>query len=180
METRRHQSSDPKQKRRKEGNPPMSRRSEAEKLQRKEKTKSRDRSDQGTSSDCHLVVHATEKPYKCEICGNGFNRRYNLDLHQRVHTGEKPYKCSVCAKSFSSCVNLKKHQRVHTGEKPYTCKDCGKEFADSSAFKNHQRHSDCLRRARYNLYMELYVMTNKHNYSLMLNNSLFIYYKFLK
>nr|2ELZ_A Chain A, Zinc finger protein 224 [Homo sapiens] len=32
---------------------------------------------------------SVEKPYKCEDCGKGYNRRLNLDMHQRVHMGEK-------------------------------------------------------------------------------------------
>jgi KRAB domain-containing zinc finger protein len=45
--------------------------------------------------------HTVDKPYKCDICGKGFSKNYNLQTHIRTHTGDKPYKCDVCGKGFS-------------------------------------------------------------------------------
>ncbi|XP_050812690.1 uncharacterized protein LOC127052759 [Gopherus flavomarginatus] len=80
-----------------------------------------------------------ERPYKCPICGKGFNLKLNLIRHQRIHTGEKPYKCGECGKSFSDSSNLARHERLHLGLKPYKCPECGKSFSVKSNLIRHQR-----------------------------------------
>lgn len=42
-----------------------------------------------------MSVHSGEKPFKCNVCGNGFSNSSNLRAHTRIHTGIKPYKCKV-------------------------------------------------------------------------------------
>ncbi|XP_065450359.1 caspase recruitment domain-containing protein 8-like isoform X2 [Chrysemys picta bellii] len=80
-----------------------------------------------------------ERPYKCSICGKGFNLKLNLIRHQRIHTGEKPYKCGECGKSFNDSSNLARHERLHLGLKPYNCPECGKSFSVKSNLIRHQR-----------------------------------------
>ncbi|KAI0356010.1 hypothetical protein OH77DRAFT_1424309 [Trametes cingulata] len=52
------------------------------------------------------------KPYKCEMCGKGFTRKWNLKQHtENVHLGHKGHKCPVagCHRAFSRSHDLKKH-----------------------------------------------------------------------
>nr|CAI5850932.1 unnamed protein product [Callosobruchus analis] len=67
-----------------------------------------------------MRMHTDERPFKCMICGRGFNGSSTLIVHRRSHTGERPYVCRVCGKGFtqSSClvVHMKRHNSSDTGE----------------------------------------------------------------
>ncbi|KPP65422.1 hypothetical protein Z043_116159 [Scleropages formosus] len=61
-----------------------------------------------------LLVHSSEKRYRCNECGKGFSEASDLDLHNLINCGTqysqsswsfsavKPYKCSECGKSCST------------------------------------------------------------------------------
>jgi hypothetical protein len=60
---------------------------------------------------------ASERKYKCEICGKGFCDKSRLKDHINVHTGEKPHKCKFCDKGFASFGTKAGHERSHMGLK---------------------------------------------------------------
>ena len=60
---------------------------------------------------------ASERKYKCEICGKGFCDKSRLKDHINVHTGEKPNKCKFCGKGFASNGTKAGHERSHMGLK---------------------------------------------------------------
>jgi KRAB domain-containing zinc finger protein len=51
------------------------------------------------------MILTKDKPYKCDICGNGFTHDINLQNHIRTHTGDKLYQCGICGKVFSQNGN---------------------------------------------------------------------------
>ncbi|KAI1886240.1 hypothetical protein AGOR_G00211950 [Albula goreensis] len=66
-------------------------------------------------------VHATERRFKCGVCGKPFKKQIHVRNHLRVHTGERPFQCSDCGKTFSSLANLSRHGLTHSGLRPYRC-----------------------------------------------------------
>ncbi|KAI1140709.1 hypothetical protein F5Y05DRAFT_283329 [Hypoxylon sp. FL0543] len=53
-----------------------------------------------------------ERPFKCDICTQAFNRNHDLKRHKRIHLAIKPFPCENCEKSFSRKDALKRHRLV--------------------------------------------------------------------
>lgn len=49
----------------------------------------------------------TERPFKCDVCPQSFNRNHDLKRHKRIHLAVKPFPCGYCDKSFSRKDALK-------------------------------------------------------------------------
>ncbi|XP_061402204.1 zinc finger protein 333 [Musca vetustissima] len=86
----------------------------------------------------HIRRHHDVKPFECEICGQAFHSNFELSRHMRKHTGLRPYECKYCKRTFGDSSTLTKHERIHRNERPYACKTCGKTFTYSSVLKVHQ------------------------------------------
>ncbi|KAI1919216.1 transcriptional regulator of sulfur amino acid metabolism [Ophidiomyces ophidiicola] len=70
----------------------------------------------------HGLVQApqNDRPFRCDLCPQSFNRNHDLKRHKRIHLAVKPFPCHHCDKSFSRKDALKRHILV---------KGCGKESA---------------------------------------------------
>ncbi|KAK4177020.1 hypothetical protein QBC36DRAFT_140521 [Triangularia setosa] len=68
-----------------------------------------------------------ERPFKCEICPQSFNRNHDLKRHARIHLAVKPFPCTKCDKSFSRKDALKRHRLV---------KGCESKDKDASGATN--------------------------------------------
>lgn len=62
--------------------------------------------------------HQQDRPFKCDVCPQSFNRNHDLKRHKRIHLAVKPFPCTFCDKSFSRKDALKRHRMV---------KRCGNE-----------------------------------------------------
>ncbi|KAI0863563.1 hypothetical protein F4860DRAFT_501946 [Xylaria cubensis] len=53
-----------------------------------------------------------DRPYRCDLCPQSFNRNHDLKRHKRIHLAVKPYPCDYCDKAFSRKDALKRHRLV--------------------------------------------------------------------
>lgn len=92
----------------------------------------------------HMVLHAANKPYKCDICSMQFNQARDLRAHRmQNHSSERPHTCQVCGKGFVHKFYLEEHTAYHTGERRFQCGICGKQFQSNSVLNKHQsRHNE--------------------------------------
>ncbi|XP_059082648.1 zinc finger protein 43-like [Tigriopus californicus] len=92
----------------------------------------------------HMVLHAVDKPFKCDICPMQFNQARDLRAHRmQNHSSERPHTCQVCGKGFVHKFYLEEHTSYHTGERRFQCGICGKQFQSNSVLNKHQsRHNE--------------------------------------
>lgn len=60
----------------------------------------------------HMYSHGQapaqqDRPFKCDVCPQSFNRNHDLKRHKRIHLAVKPFPCKFCEKSFSRKDALK-------------------------------------------------------------------------
>lgn len=79
--------------------------------------------------------------YNLVIGFNWICRTGNLRNHEYTHTNERPYKCEMCGKGFNQMSNLVCHKiktHAHAGTMQYTCGMCDKEFPRRSSLRSHE------------------------------------------
>ena len=94
--------------------------------------------------------------FHCNVCGDFFKTKNDIDMHFRVHTIQKVNLCLICAKSYSTEKILKRHAKVvhedgahkkgvhrkqnnkdsETKER-YFCRSCDYSTFNSSLYENH-------------------------------------------
>ena len=70
-----------------------------------------------TSVRSHERVH--EDPhFQCRFCSKLLKSKQKLMAHERFHMGEKPFVCEVCGNGYTSKSGLSQHQQfMHTQDK---------------------------------------------------------------
>ena len=82
--------------------------------------------------------HDTNRVYNCKECGAVFDRWRSLDNHRREHL-KVSFFCHFCPKSFKTNEHFKLHLNTHSDERPYSCKVCGKAYKTKATLKEHNQ-----------------------------------------
>ncbi|RUS86322.1 hypothetical protein EGW08_005907 [Elysia chlorotica] len=65
--------------------------------------------------------HGDILPYKCSLCGKGYQTAQGLALHIQVHEG-RSFPCPLCGSRFSQKGKVKRHlQNIHNASRCSTC-----------------------------------------------------------
>lgn len=99
--------------------------------------------------------HATDLPFICEKCGQGFSSKGQRTNHYNTHLESREFACDVCSKSFKTKYILKAHMEFHlpkelrkecykykkpvANNKTYVCPYCGKVSTSSGVHNKHIR-----------------------------------------
>ncbi|KAG1947773.1 zinc finger protein 574 isoform X2 [Pimephales promelas] len=68
-----------------------------------------------TQLKSHRLLH-TSHPFPCNVCGEAFIRRKELDLHSLIHQDKEPKTCPNCGSQFLNQAVLDTHLQRCTGE----------------------------------------------------------------
>ncbi|XP_051574398.1 zinc finger protein 574-like isoform X1 [Myxocyprinus asiaticus] len=71
--------------------------------------------------ESHRLLH-TSHPFPCNVCGEAFIRRKDLDLHYLIHQDKEPKTCPNCSSQFLNQAVLDTHLQHCTGEVPVHCR----------------------------------------------------------
>ena len=85
------------------------------------------------------VIHAKDRPHRCNDCGYRYATEVELSRHMYSHEGdqERKYWCRVCGNRFKHRSGLYKHGHCHTDK----CEDCGITFANETQLISHMSSS---------------------------------------
>ena len=88
-------------------------------------------------------IHLKKRPFKCEVCGADFKRKYHLQMHVKsAHSDDtKTFKCNKCDYSTNRSQSIKDHtSAVHLGLRPYKCETCGVTFTQKPHLNTHMKN----------------------------------------
>ena len=54
---------------------------------------------------------AVNKKYECHYCCKTFQRKYHLKRHLLIHSDKRPFKCDLCKEGFNDKTSLRVHCR---------------------------------------------------------------------
>ncbi|VEN42218.1 unnamed protein product [Callosobruchus maculatus] len=79
------------------------------------------------------------KQFPCEVCGNKFTQKRNLQTHMKRHSDLKTkYTCPICGVELSYRETYLKHVRLHEGPR-FVCDICNKSYKRKDILLEHKR-----------------------------------------
>ena len=84
--------------------------------------------------------HENKREDVCEICGQKFTSRGNLNKHiQYIHNRkENEVECEICKKKYANSIYLKANiDNVHERKNAKSCSICGDNFVSRFGYANH-------------------------------------------
>lgn len=71
-----------------------------------------------------VLVHTSDRPYKCPYCDYAGKRSHALREHLIVHTDERPFQCKICNATFRKKGHLTNHVKLHNSKRLVKCPLC--------------------------------------------------------
>ncbi|XP_011502489.1 PREDICTED: zinc finger protein 569-like [Ceratosolen solmsi marchali] len=94
-------------------------------------------------NETEILKHQSICPFDkhiCNICGEKFERKIDLNNHLVCHQVDRPHACRTCGNLFRSKPNLQTHMvEVHQVSRPHKCTVCGADFQRPSSLSNHMK-----------------------------------------
>ncbi|KAH9510191.1 hypothetical protein Btru_043712 [Bulinus truncatus] len=88
----------------------------------------------------HLKFMHHHKTFGCRFCDMMFLSSSGLLSHTKAkHKPDPKTLCQICGQAFHNRANLQGHMNMHLGVKPFQCKKCGKSYGHSKSLMNHEK-----------------------------------------
>lgn len=77
--------------------------------------------------------------HKCDICGQEFRLKGELEEHCVSHLNDAPlpFQCGSCFKGFETFEAFQEHNKLHEMKKKFGCAQCGRKFDDEGKLNQH-------------------------------------------
>lgn len=91
----------------------------------------------------HRAVHCSDK-YQCKLCQKVFTIKECLGMHMKLHyrSRGRPFKCEKCAIGFDKKDALDIHHCVDPTLNVYVCSECYEKFTDEMLYADHIKTHD--------------------------------------
>lgn len=89
--------------------------------------------------ETHCAIHSDARSHACGTCGKRFKTYAALYSHHQVHLPSSPFVCEKCGKSFKTRERLRAHESRHLGQKSFVCQICKKAFPDKGGLTKHAK-----------------------------------------
>ncbi|XP_059147006.1 zinc finger protein 675-like [Physella acuta] len=88
----------------------------------------------------HLKLMHNHKTFGCKFCDVMFLSSSGLLSHTKAkHKPDPKTLCQICGQAFHNRANLEGHMNMHLGLKPFKCKRCGKSYGHSKSLITHEK-----------------------------------------
>lgn len=88
----------------------------------------------------HLKFMHSHKTFGCKFCDMMFLSSSGLLSHTKAkHKPDPKTLCQICGQAFHNKANLEGHMNMHLGLKPFKCKKCGKSYGHSKSLMTHEK-----------------------------------------
>lgn len=91
------------------------------------------------TADTYPKCEILTKKYICDVCGEKFSCKTNLDDHRNLHSQQQIFACNFCEKKFDSKTSFDSHLLIHSDMKPFACNYCHKAFMMMSLLTAHMK-----------------------------------------
>jgi KRAB domain-containing zinc finger protein len=86
----------------------------------------------------HIKIHNNESEFECIICLKNFSCNYSLIRHMKnIHN--HIFKCNICGEKFNKYLNFKQHIKSHKLNYIYKCFICNINFNYSTNLLKHTK-----------------------------------------